>query len=66
MTCTSFIIFIVLATFANCQELDKIPEPPLELKSVPPPPKAVQLEAVFFEDERSNNETQPPSAVQGR
>ena len=66
MTCTSFVILIVLATFANCQELENIPEPPAELKSVPPPPGVLELETVFFEDERSNNETQPPSNVQGR
>ena len=52
-------------TFANCQELNEIPEPPPELKSVPSPPEALEPEVVFFEDERSNNETQTPSAVQG-
>ena len=56
----------MIATFAHCQELDEIPEPPPELKSVPSPPEAKELEAVFFEDERSDNETQTPSAVQGR
>ena len=62
----SFIITIVIATFANCQELDEIPEPPPELKSVPSPPEAIEPEVIFFKDERSNNETQTPSAVQGR
>ena len=59
-----FIIFgIVLLSFVSCQNVNEIPEPPEELKSIPPPPEALEIE---LDDKRSTNETETPSAVRGK
>ena len=59
-----FIIFgIVLLSFVSCQNVNEIPEPPEELKSIPPPPEAIEIE---LDDKRRTNESEIPIAVRGK
>ena len=59
-----FIIFgIVLLSFVSCQNVNEIPEPPEELKSIPPPPEAIEIE---LDDKRRTNEAEIPIAVRGK
>ena len=58
------IIFgIVFLSVVSCQNVNEIPEPPEELKSIPPPPEALEIE---LDDKRSTNETKIPSAVRSK
>ena len=63
---SSISIVILVITFAHCQEINEVPEPPAELKSIPPPPKAEENKVINSDEERSINETEKPSAVQGK
>ena len=54
---------IALLSYVSCQNTNKIPEPPEELKSIPPPPEAIEIE---LDDKRSTNETETPIAVRGK
>jgi len=51
---------IALLSYVSCQNTNKIPEPPEDLKSIPPPPEALDTE---LDDKRSTNETEITSAV---
>ena len=63
MTKLLVIFGIVLLSIVSCQNVNEIPEPPEELKSIPPPPEALEIE---LDDKRSTNETETPSAVRGK
>ena len=54
---------IVLLSFVSCQNVNEIPEPPEELKSIPPPPEALEIE---LDDKRSSNKTETPRTVRGK
>ena len=63
MTKLFIILSIVQLSIISCQSINEIPEPPEELKSIPPPPEAIEIE---LDDKRRTNESEIPIAVRGK
>ena len=61
------ILYVCVISLVSCQNNDKAPKPPAELKSIPPPPVDDQAEEInYMQDRRSiDNSTDIQREIRG-